>query len=352
MAWLSAPPEMRDKVPEDEFDVRAREFRINVVRLTLAYTVMLKMYTRIALNGYCFGSISCEEKWALDWDRLRLRQLLREDEFQAADSCLGILDDTTDSSLEGLAAQFRGHCLDGPPDDWPDEFEVNLRPATRAQCTVLFFIRETLILNVNDFANSVPWGIKERFVPNLSRLLSHTQDHFDMIHQIISTPVALPYACLCKTLVLIYMVCSPMTVDHSLGFFGGYVVPVFLVLALLGIDAISTELENPFGDDDNDLDILEYISSLEKEALEFLEMSGDHKAVQQFVWRRMPTFISEQSCKPLYHHLAFIDLATGEVAPSGSITPASSHRGSERGGYGRQSSLIRSQSISDASSRG
>eukprot|EP00413_Alexandrium_margalefii_P027370 CAMPEP_0204554670 /NCGR_PEP_ID=MMETSP0661-20131031/28279_1 /ASSEMBLY_ACC=CAM_ASM_000606 /TAXON_ID=109239 /ORGANISM="Alexandrium margalefi, Strain AMGDE01CS-322" /LENGTH=36 /DNA_ID= /DNA_START= /DNA_END= /DNA_ORIENTATION= len=36
-------------------------------------------------------------------------------------------------------------------------------------------------------------------------------------------------------------------------------------MALLGIDAIATELENPFGDDDNDLELLESINVLERE---------------------------------------------------------------------------------------
>jgi len=351
MAWLTGNIDLKEKTREDKYDVRAREFRINIVRLSVAYGVMLKLYTRIALDGYCFGAISCETKWLIDWDRLRLRQLLKDDEFKAADACLGILEDPSDTSLDGLAAQFRDRIDIEVPDDWPDDFEVSLRPGARAHSAVLYYLRELLILNVNDFVNTVPWGIKERFVPNLSRVLSDTQEHFDMIAQIISTPVALPYACLCKTLVLIYMVCSPMTVDHTLGFFGGYVVPVFLVLALLGIDAISTELENPFGDDANDLDILEFIHSLEKEALEFLHMSGDFKAIQSFQWRRMPFFITEHTCKPITHHLVFGEFATAEVAPSGTVTPASSHRGSDRG-YGRQSSLIRSQSMSDASSRG
>ena len=44
------------------------------------------------------------------------------------------------------------------------------------------------------------------------------------------------------------------------------VVPTLVAFALLGVDAISSELENPFGDDANDLDVLEMIHGLESEA--------------------------------------------------------------------------------------
>ena len=89
-------------------------------------------------------------------------------------------------------------------------------------------------------------------------------------------------------------------------------VPIFVMLALLGIDAISTELEDPFGDDANDLDISEHIASLESEALALLELSGDVKARDAFVWRRLPRLIAEESCKPIYRQLVLAELA-GQV---------------------------------------
>lgn len=77
--------------------------------------------------------------------------------------------------------------------------------------------------------------------------------------------------------------------------------------------------------------------------MELLELAGDGRARDEFVWRRMPRFIAEQSCRPIRQHLAVASLAAGEVVASSSNTPLSSHRSSRSG------SIIRSASASDAS---
>jgi len=332
---------MRQNLQAQESEANGRELRVNIVRLAVAFAVVLKTYTRIGLDGYCFGRISKETKWCIDWDRLRLRQLLREDEFELMDRCVGIVwagAPAGRKSPEALAAQFHSG-ESGPPASWPESFEVSTDPTASMYLALVYLLRELLVRNLNEFQNNVPWGIKERFVPMLSKILASAQLSFEMVVQILTTPLPLSYACLCKTLLTCWMASFPFTVDFSLGYFGGVAIPILIVLALLGIDAIATELENPFGDDANDLDILELIHNLEGEAMEVLELCGDSGARARFVWRRMPAFITEMSSKPVRHHLAVAEFATDEVVPSGSATPASSQRsGSQRSG----SSLARS----------
>mmetsp|Transcript_71272 Transcript_71272/g.204488 ORF Transcript_71272/g.204488 Transcript_71272/m.204488 type:complete len:456 (-) Transcript_71272:66-1433(-) len=346
MAWISGQPTLVGTLPDDEFDQRAREFRCNLARYTIAYAVVMKLYSRIALEGYCVGRISKETKWSVDWDRLRLRQLLNEEEFRMVDDSLQIKDEGFKKfSLAALTSAFRGRHESGPPSSWPDYFEVNLERKCRMHCVILFFLRKEVMRSANDFANTVPWGVKERFAPNLTDLLAKAQKSFDMINQIILTPIALPYACLCKTLCMIWMISNPVTLDHTLGFYGSYITSALIILALLGIDAISTELENPFGDDDNDLDLLEHINMLETEVLEFLDLCGDNKGRRNFVWRRVPAFVAGSSVKPIARHLAYGELAGEEVVASQSNTPASSHRSSDR-------LLDSGRNDSEASSRG
>merc|ERR1712107_898177 len=83
---------------------------------------------------------------------------------------------------------------------------------------------------------------------------------------------------------------------------------------------------NPFGDDANDLDLIELIHSLEEEAMEMLTMCGDDRGRARFTWKRMPNFITESSCKPIKKQLAVLEFASEEVVPSGSVTPESSRR--------------------------
>mmetsp|Transcript_41090 Transcript_41090/g.87511 ORF Transcript_41090/g.87511 Transcript_41090/m.87511 type:complete len:433 (-) Transcript_41090:55-1353(-) len=323
-AWLSGD---RKKVPDDKLDVKASQLRVDLVRLIVAFAVILKMYTRVACDGYyCFGRIDRDTKWLVDWDRLRLRQLLKEGEFRAVDSCLGISEeDTRTETAEALASRFREWRNEGPPDAWPEFFEVDLKPAARVDLAIVYIMREVLLDNMDDFQNTIPWGIKERFIPIIFKLLATAQANFEGVNKIISTPLPLPYACLCKTLVCIWMASFPFIVDYQLGYFGSIIIPSLVGLALFGIDAISTELENPFGDDANDLDLVELIHNLEGEAMHMLTLCGDDKARACFVWRRMPAFVAETSSKPVRHQLATAELALEEVA-SPMSTPASSHR--------------------------
>ena len=299
-------------IEEDENDELARRARVTAVRLCLAFAVMLKTHTRLQHSGYCFGRISRKTKWAVDWDRFRLRQLLKDWEFHTVDTQFNISCSHA-STLKDFEKQFREGYERGPPSDWPSHFKMSTEPAARAHLAVAYLIKENLVLNMNDAFNSLPHGLKERLVPLMTSLVKSALDSYEGITVIIATPLPLPYVSLCKLLLTVWMVLFPFTEDPSLGLFGGVFIPIFVMLALLGIDAISTELEDPFGDDANDLDISEHIASLESEALALLELSGDVKARDAFVWRRLPQPVAEESCKPIYRQLVLRELAAAEL---------------------------------------
>eukprot|EP00746_Dinoflagellata_sp_MGD_P010941 gnl/MRDRNA2_/MRDRNA2_122786_c0_seq1.p1 gnl/MRDRNA2_/MRDRNA2_122786_c0~~gnl/MRDRNA2_/MRDRNA2_122786_c0_seq1.p1 ORF type:complete len:453 (-),score=55.96 gnl/MRDRNA2_/MRDRNA2_122786_c0_seq1:208-1566(-) len=282
----------------DELDVKASDARVRLARLVIGLAVSLKLHLRLAWDGYCFGSIAAEEKFRVDWDRFRLAQLLVPEEFQMVDDILGICEDSPEADiLEALARQFKEN--DEPPEDFPHEFKVDLSPNMRAPLVMLFFIREVIYGNMNDLTNQVPHGIKERFVPVLNACCANAQKWYELMNQVITTPLPLPYSALCRTLLAIFLLSFPFFVDYRLGWFANTIIPSLLCVALLGIDAIANELENPFGDDDNDLDILECIHHLEHEVLEYLALAGDQRALDAFQYRRLPSFIAEASCKPI-----------------------------------------------------
>merc|ERR1719229_2065654 len=95
----------------------------------------------------------------------------------------------------------------------------------------------------------------------------------------------------------------PFFVDYKLGWFANTIIPGIVSLALLGIDAIATELENPFGNDANDLDLLERIHAFECEAMELVRLTGDLKGTEAFCWKPIPDYVGSQCCRRLRYYL-------------------------------------------------
>ena len=235
-------------VKSDHYDEKARNYRVDVARLSVALAVAFKLHTSIALDGYCFGSIDKETKWFLDWDRLRLLQLLTEEEFEIVNQCVGLAEVAEDESVaetrRRLASQFHdAQNLEGPPGSWDDEFLVRVDQFVRVPVAIAWFLREVLFRNMNDPFNTQPWGIKDRFVGALVHLLSGILESFETAHMVCTTPIPLPYANLCKTLLCFYLISAPFYVDPSRGWFANTLVPSVICFALLGVDAIATELE-------------------------------------------------------------------------------------------------------------
>ncbi|MBD0395375.1 MAG: hypothetical protein ICV52_16385 [Microcoleus sp. C1-bin4] len=79
--------------------------------------------------------------------------------------------------------------------------------------------------------------------------------------RILSTPIPFAYAIYLKRLLLIYCLSLPFQVVNTLHWWTS---PVALILSfvLLGIEEIGTEIENPFGDDANDLPLEEICTTI------------------------------------------------------------------------------------------
>lgn len=99
---------------------------------------------------------------------------------------------------------------------------------------------------------------------------------------LITTPMPFPYVHLCKVMLVCMLLTMPLATDASDGFFSTVFMPGVLAFSLLGIDAIATELSDPFGTDCNDLDVTGRAAALESECLMFLDLCGDPGAIQAF----------------------------------------------------------------------
>lgn len=289
----------------DQADKIRTEELTHMVRYCLCIAISFKMHLRL-MDGFLNGGVDKEQKYRIDWDRFRMRQLLNADEFRQIDRALL----RTGSCWEGLNLDDLDQAREifeagEPPEDWEDEYEIRIAPTMRVYQVLIFNVFEICMRNMNNMKlQDRPYAVKERFVPNLNSFLTKIAKVYDFVNQIIATPLPFPYFHLAKCLLMLFFLTYPMAIKADLGVYACVVEYSFMSLALLGVDAIATELENPFGDDDNDLDVLSLISHFESEALHFLKLAGEYNALDNFVWQDMPEFISEQAAMPLNKYVS------------------------------------------------
>jgi len=177
--------------------------------------------------------------------------------------------------------------------------DVSQEPSFHQLLVVLNFVTQSVRLHAGE-----PYGYKERFLPNFIYLTTEVMNHQDRANQAMTTPLPLPYVNLVRTLLVTYLISVPFFIHYEEGFWANVVMPTITALALLGIDQIGSELENPFGEDDNDLDIQEMIMTLERELMRLLELTGDAEARDKFAWVPAPRFMQDETEQPFLWYLA------------------------------------------------
>ena len=94
--------------------------------------------------------------------------------------------------------------------------------------------------------------------------------------RILSTPIPLAYAIYLKRLLLIYCISLPFQVVNTLHWWTSPIV-VILSFVLLGVEEIGTEIENPFGEDANDLPLEEICTNISQDIEDLIRVNTQHK---------------------------------------------------------------------------
>mmetsp|Transcript_70920 Transcript_70920/g.203217 ORF Transcript_70920/g.203217 Transcript_70920/m.203217 type:complete len:676 (+) Transcript_70920:145-2172(+) len=266
---------------EDIDDIRASLARVNIVRLALAFAVSLRLHTRICYSGYMRAVIDGETKRMVDVDRLRLRGLLTRTEFEEMNDLVPIYNEphvTKGAAL--LTEEAIEDILEQPLDA---EYEVDTTPDMRQPSAVLMKIRLEIMKHTNE-----PYGIKDRFAKDVMQFCNALGILFEYITMVITTPIPFPYVHLCKFLLLCFLISMPMSVNDTNGFFTDVILSGGVALSLLGIDALASELADPFGEEMNCLDVNGLITELEDECMKLLELCGDTRAIKAFLSYKVP----------------------------------------------------------------
>jgi predicted membrane chloride channel (bestrophin family) len=308
--WRSRdkPTEKELQAATDMNDDIVSELRTDICRWGLVMALSLQMHTRL-LAEVEHGHMSSHTKYLVDWDRFRIRQLTTHLEFVEIDKLIRSLalpqtlwDDTPLKDLRQFSQPYeQGR---GPDPSLPDEIEINTVPNIRLPVAVLYKWNEVLFRVMNDAKLlDKPYGMAERFIPIFGKLSLGLMHCYALINQIVATPLPFPYFHLCKTLLFAYFLAFPFFITIELGLWANIGELICLAVALLGVDAIATELEDPFGDDENDLDIYNKVSTLEYEVMFLLKICGDNKALENFIWRDLPQDLVVDCIVPVAKYL-------------------------------------------------
>ncbi|MDQ0639122.1 putative membrane protein [Pedobacter sp. W3I1] len=149
----------------------------------------------------------------------------------------------------------------------------------------MYFGKNSLLIEVEE-GKHVPNQIAGSLINRLYELLERSaisQEQFIVLsgdfnqftdicgacERIKNTPIPYSYSAFIKKFIFIYVITLPIGWVFSLGYFVVPIVP-FILYVLASLELIAEEIENPFGEDANDLPVDQICTNIEKHVEEIL----------------------------------------------------------------------------------
>ena len=108
----------------------------------------------------------------------------------------------------------------------------------------------------------------------LQPLLQALDDVLGKCERIRKTPIPFSYSSYVKQFVVLYALMVPFALVKEFGY-GAVIAAMFSFFASMGLELLATEIEEPFGTDQNDLPLTAIGETIDRDVREIL---GDHKA--------------------------------------------------------------------------
>jgi ion channel-forming bestrophin family protein len=114
---------------------------------------------------------------------------------------------------------------------------------------------------------------------DLQKLINNLVDMLGTCERILRTPMPLAYSIHLKQLLLIYCLLMPFQFVGELGWWTGPIVGL-VSFTLLGIEAIGVEIENPFGNDPNDLPLDNICANMQQMVEDVISYANHPSAIE------------------------------------------------------------------------
>lgn len=114
-------------------------------------------------------------------------------------------------------------------------------------------------------------GVPHPIVSRVFQELEQGMVEYNQVLQIMRIPFPFPYAQIAIMLLVIYMACTPIVMSYYVGQpWASALITFISVLCFVSIELIASELENPLGDDANDLPAHEWQDEFNDSLISFL----------------------------------------------------------------------------------
>eukprot|EP00747_Dinoflagellata_sp_TGD_P184452 gnl/TRDRNA2_/TRDRNA2_40064_c0_seq1.p1 gnl/TRDRNA2_/TRDRNA2_40064_c0~~gnl/TRDRNA2_/TRDRNA2_40064_c0_seq1.p1 ORF type:complete len:639 (+),score=113.47 gnl/TRDRNA2_/TRDRNA2_40064_c0_seq1:67-1983(+) len=276
--------------------------KVNVIRLTMALAISWVIHCRLLdAASAAEGVLGEDDLHQIVYLYFRLEGMLYAKEMELIDQALCITCESCD--FQGQDGERR--LKDG--DDRTYRVEVNryrtskeladenserfLGGATQGDAMTSMPLPKVILMMLGDLLMQpldLDWGYPQRMMNAFLRCQESITDLIADLNILVANPLPLAYLQHCRCLLLIFAVCYPMSVPPSEGLTDNIVMPFFIFWSMLGFEYLGEMLENPLGDDETDLNLMEFLHNLEVSAKYFYDVSEIHRVnMRQLLWQQL-----------------------------------------------------------------
>jgi len=258
--------------------------RINVSRLTLAFAISFLIHCLLlGAVGDHNGDIDEESMTQILFLHSRLQSLLYVEEMELVDASISILFEKNQASADrvfrGEVSRYRvlGTCdeplmLQGRTETCPHgSAAIPSMPKV-----VMTMLVEALLMPLNK-----RWGYPERVLNMVAGTCDDIMAQVTHLGGLIVRPVSLAYYQHCRVILLLYAMLWPIVTElgHDWGdVLDNIVFPFCAFWAMSGLEKLAEMMENPLGNDDTDIHLMEILHDLEVGVQMAFQMSEEHRS--------------------------------------------------------------------------
>jgi len=254
----------------------ASAIRIHVVRLCVAFGVSCLLYFRmLTAMADAQGILEEEDLIQIVFLHSRLQSLLYEEEMEVVDQYLCITREMDKGEAEYRAEVGRFRIA-------RQKAGLLIRPRTAGDNSEegCQFVQQTsdiapplpkvilgMLMEVCHQPLAQKWGYPERVLNLIAGIAADALDQLTHLSGLIMRPVSLAYYQHCRVIVVIFSFMWPLVTEvgeNEMGaVFDNVVFPFVVYWAMSGLERLAEMMENPVGDDDTDLNLLQQLHELE-----------------------------------------------------------------------------------------